>query len=123
MPRPRAATSQAITCWQEAGVYGKKPEELRAGRAAEEHAAAAMSMWCLLYCCTADPDRMGRPNRSRPSACRSLELNEFARQTSELSPLNLTGRKSGPFTEQSMAPTPSRMPRLGYLWMQYDVGV
>ncbi|OLP86074.1 hypothetical protein AK812_SmicGene32848 [Symbiodinium microadriaticum] len=27
---------RAITCWQEAGVYGKKPEELRAGRAAED---------------------------------------------------------------------------------------
>ena len=56
MPRPRAATSQAITCWQDAGVYGKKVAELRAGRSAgEEHVAAAMSMWCLLYCCTAIP--------------------------------------------------------------------
>ena len=47
-PRPRAATSQAITCWQDAGVYGKNSAELRAGRrAAEEHAAAAMSMVLL----------------------------------------------------------------------------
>ena len=75
---------------------------------------------CLRYCCTL-ADRMGRPNRIRPSACRSLELNEFAHQMCEPSPLDLTGRKSGTFTVQSTAPTPLRMPWLGCLWMQRDV--
>ncbi|OLP87603.1 hypothetical protein AK812_SmicGene31153 [Symbiodinium microadriaticum] len=47
-----------ITCWQGAGVYGKSAAELLAGRrAAEEHAAAAMSMELLailLYPCRQD---------------------------------------------------------------------
>ena len=79
--------------------------------------------WCCLRNSGTLADRMGRPSRSKPSACRSLELNEFAHQTCEPCPLDLTGRKSGPFTGQSTAPTPLRMPWLGCLWMQRDVGV
>ena len=79
--------------------------------------------WCCLRYCRSLAARMGRPSRSRPSACRSLELNEFAHQMCEPSPPDLTGRKSGPFTGQSTAPTPLRVPWLGCLWMQRDVGV